>query len=147
MKNNLIATEIHYSTLCYVVICYRDKKPSLFLLMLMVEVMGIFFFLFFLTNFNQSFIYHGWTLNLDKVFGWWSYIFYILQPNQCSYFCCTGMHYFCCKILELNVAIFIEFLFSRDQFIEWQALALHEKAMIATVSNGHEAYVFFIFNR
>lgn len=54
MKNNLIATKIHYSTLCCVVICYRDKKPSLFLLMLMVEVMGIFFF--FETSTKVSFI-------------------------------------------------------------------------------------------
>lgn len=72
MKNNLIATEIHYSTLCYVVICYRDKKPSLFLLNVDGRSHG---HIFLFWNFNQSFIYHGWTLNLDKVFGWWSYFF------------------------------------------------------------------------
>lgn len=74
---------------CYMLynLLQRQKAFIIFVDVDGIEVMGIFFF--FETS-TKSFIYHGWTLNLDKVFGWWSYFFAARPIFNCIY---TRMYY------------------------------------------------------
>lgn len=116
-------------TLCYVVICYRDKKPSLFLLNVDGRSHG---HIFLFWNFNQSFIYHGRTLNLDKVFGWWSYFFD--QTNaQISYYCfffLSRMHYSFGTIIENS---WVNYLFGCSELKLPRDLLNHSSKTIASI--------------
>lgn len=47
----------------------------------------LLFFFFLCETSTKSFIYHGRTLNLDKVFGWWGYIFFPPRPARPVFNC------------------------------------------------------------